>query len=821
MRSCCQGFLIGFVALLPAWPGHAEAQATASTIIQGTVVDARSSATLSGARITLTTLGGRGLFPPRGASPVLAESITTSSDSTGKYELRGIPSGQYQMVIRRIGYQPGIVDVDLAEVTGTSRLSVGLVVVPVHLQALRVDADRVIAFGRITAWHDTSTARIEAARATQSRFLGTDVREITAVGALEAGGGGDVDIFRAMRRMPGVTGFDDRSADLWIRGARWDQVRVSYDGLPVFNPFHASGTMTGIGGDAIGAAFLHPGVRSASLFSQGASLVDIRSRAATDSVVRVVADVSNLEVALQGEKLRRDGRAGVSLSGRRGIPAILGVEHSFGLFNGDYFSGSYSELAARADVNFGGDRAIEASILRSRDFPHYAQYNAATAEFDYSSTLASGSYLSRLTLALPIGKLLISHTIGSSLYDGNATVSGFAPGARDTTSKWPYSGRWAPQLRLTHIDFLTVKGEARSRSLTPSTALRGGYELSRYMARSMAPGTTVYWSDLAGPSVQVHGAVDLASLWAEKRWAASERLTVETGLRAERSLREGSMRLAPTLQARFRIDAVTIISAGVGRSYQDAQELPMVGTTSGEGRGIWLLSGDGVRPIRADQANAGVARWLGESVVMDANAYLRRLDDVAVVPLPNGDTLSRVLYLPSRIMAHGVELGARKLKGRLTGSLAYTYGRSRERVGSVETFSTADRRHAFDAAAMLRLGRFRFGSGYTAMSGAPYTRIYLGEGIIVRGDSTEWKSLSRADTRNDKRLPVHVSLDLFAEWTARIGSTSVTPYLGIRGQSATGQTMAVPRASEIPPASADDLIQMGGPRGHFGLRVVF
>src|SRR6185503_2077563 len=142
------------------------------------------------------------------------------------------------------------------------RLSIGLVVIPVRLRAVSIQSNSPNLFGSSSADpRDSTMTPVEAARLRQSSYLGTDVRELTGLGALEGGSVGEMDIFRAMRRMPGVTGQDDNIADLWIRGARWDQARVSYDGMPIFNPFHAGGKMSGISADGIGAVFLHPGVR--------------------------------------------------------------------------------------------------------------------------------------------------------------------------------------------------------------------------------------------------------------------------------------------------------------------------------------------------------------------------------------------------------------------------------------------------------------------------------------------------------------------------------------------------------------------------------
>jgi hypothetical protein len=300
--------IVSTCSLVAAAP--AASQSTTGVTVNGTVVDAGTTAPLAGALLTLLPGGVRTVFPPSGVSPQLTESRTTLSDSLGRYELRGVPGGLYHLLVKRLGYQPTMVDVDVTEGTGGARLSVGLVVAPVRLQQVSIYSNALNLFGSSGPSEDQmAVSPVEAARARQSRFLGTDVRELTAIGALEGSSLGETDIFKAIQRMPGVTGVDNQTTELWIRGAQWDQVRVSFDGLPLFNPFHFR-SMTGVSADAIGAAFLHPGVRPVSLLGQGASLVDIRSRAPADTSLRVIAQASNGAASGGFEKARRMVAAG-------------------------------------------------------------------------------------------------------------------------------------------------------------------------------------------------------------------------------------------------------------------------------------------------------------------------------------------------------------------------------------------------------------------------------------------------------------------------------------------------------------------------------
>jgi hypothetical protein len=792
------------------------------------VLDASTSLPVRGAQLTLSALVPS-VLPPSGESPTLTGSRVTVTDSAGAYELRGVAAGEYRLFVRRLGYRAALVDLD-ATSGSEARISFGLVVTPVRLQAIQVDGDRVNLFGRLSLAYDTGeVTRPSAALARQREYLSTDVRELTALGAIEGGSLGEVDIFRALRRVPGVSGADDNTTELWVRGTQWDQVRVSYDGMPVFNPFHtprATPGMTGIGGDAIGAAFLHPGVRPVSLLGQGASLVDIRSRAPTDTNVRFVADASLRSGAMSFEKASRSGRTGLSISGRRSL-----IPDIFSIPRGDGLLGEYAELAMRADHDFGRGNSVELSHLMTRDYDEFFLYGSQLIygePRDEPEIIRSGTQLMRGTLNLAARGLRISHTVGYSGYESRSYSLQFPVGVIDTSDWRLYAGQAVPY--FSRVNYVTLRGAVSPLAARAGERWSAGYELSTYRASSNAPRHAFSWSDLSTQPLQLGKTLAMASLWGERRWRPTESLTLDAGIRAEADRQTFSVRGAPSLLARLRLDERTTASAGASRVYQDTQELPFTPSVRGNSaRGYWILSGDGVPAMHADQLHAGVDRWVSESVLVDLNAYARRLANVASRPLPAGDSLPRPLFETGAISAYGFEASARKLSGRFTGGIGYTYGKATQRVGSTTFAAGGDRRHMIDATSMVRLGVFRVGAGMTWMTGAPYTRMYSGLGRLFPSDSIEWEALPHAESQNGQRLPAVFSLDLFTEMTVRLKGVGVTTYFGMQNltdhrnfTSFVGRPNGAENWSGFPVQPNGDALWWTGHRtGNVGLRIVF
>jgi hypothetical protein len=143
---------------------------------------------------------------------------------------------------------------------------------------------------------------IEAEELRQTRFLAGDARVLTQSDLTQAVTLDEGDLLRAIQRLPGVSTRDDYNAGLWTRGSPWGQTRVYFDGLPVFNPVHGFGLVSGVSPDIIGIATFYPGVRSASLGEGAAGVLDLTSRMAEGPGQRGLTELSvtNIRAALEG-----------------------------------------------------------------------------------------------------------------------------------------------------------------------------------------------------------------------------------------------------------------------------------------------------------------------------------------------------------------------------------------------------------------------------------------------------------------------------------------------------------------------------------------
>ena len=113
---------------------------------------------------------------------------------------------------------------------------------------------------------------------------------------------------------------------------------------------------------------------------------------------------------------------------------------------------------------------------------------------------------------------------------------------------------------------------------------------------------------------------------------------------------------------------------------------------------LWLTSGGDVPVMSIDNAMAGVEHWWEPACCSPrTRTCVTRSGAITDDPTP-GPLVDRPLFVSATESARGVELSARKLTGRVTGLLAYSYGSATMDARGLSFTAPASRTHALDAA---------------------------------------------------------------------------------------------------------------------------
>jgi hypothetical protein len=400
-----------------------------------------------------------------------------------------------------------------------------------------------------------------------------------------------------------------------------------------------------------------------------------------------------------------------------------------------------------------------------------------------------GNAMARATLGTRIRGLDVRHTVSWSRHSGevfeapDAPASEFVPsevtGASDVDFS-AFTGSVSPQPgSLAGPDWTLGYALEQRRVGYGGPLPRGIPAMERQLASSgfdTADTLQARW----------RGSLPMLALWGERSWSRDERLALRAGLRLEAGdapSNAGPIRIAPRVSARFAPWPEVAFSAGAGRVYQYVQSVAPGGVhlASLASTDAWLLAGPEVPAIRADMATAGVEAWLAPGRLAAINAFGRRGTGM-VLPDPRpGPLEERVTTVTGRNDAYGIEVSARQLTGRVTGSVAYTLSRSRMTAAGLEFPAGSDRTHVLDLTALARVrAGLRVGAALTAATGVPFTRAIADEEECAQEPDCDPDSLPWMGEPHATRAPTFASLDLLLDWGTRVGAAEVGVYGQLR-----------------------------------------
>jgi hypothetical protein len=259
--------LLVLAALLSA--GQQAPPRVSPATVRGTVIDAKTSAPLPGARVVL-----------------VERTRPTQTDTAGRFEFTDVPPGRYTLAVSIIGYifvrrsigaaADSILDITLpmAEGTGT------------YQEAVTVTAE--------------SARPPEIGVSSQSELGSAALQDLRGVLA--------DDPMRAVQALPGVATGDDFQAQFSVRGSSFRQVGVVIDGTPTPLLLHSvrgvddTGSIAMINSDVLDSASLHTGPHPQKHGDWLGATLDfsVRDGSRDRAQVRVAASGTSASVVLEG-----------------------------------------------------------------------------------------------------------------------------------------------------------------------------------------------------------------------------------------------------------------------------------------------------------------------------------------------------------------------------------------------------------------------------------------------------------------------------------------------------------------------------------------
>lgn len=759
-----------------------EALAQQRVTVSGTVRDAESGETLPYASVVVegTTLG-------------------TAANVDGFFVLVGVPADKHTVRATYLGYQPATVEIDTETLTGT--LQIELASSETYLDEVLVTAEQY---------------QIMKAAETISQIT-VSPKDMALLPGI-----GEVDIFRSLQLLPGVSGTNEGSSGLYVRGGTPDQNLVLLDGMTVYHVDHFFGFFSAFNADAIKDVQVYKGGFPAAYGGRTSSIIDLTGRTGGNDYGLGVG--LNLLSAGMLAKAPLGQRGSLLVSARRSYTDVLQT----GLYNniyetltGETLTSDQDQQAAGGGFPRPGGGRIPGALGGGFQGPGLATvqpdfyFYDLNAKLNYRPTnkdvVALSFYNgrdnlneSRFTTNTITRGGQEGGTILNDIYDvtgwGNLGVSG----------KW--SRQWSPRFYsnalLAYSQYFsdnertqlneryaaeadTLLGSRNFGSLENNRlgdfSFRLDNEWQVSQAHNLGFGVQATRSDVQYENIRNDTLVVFdenqetrqAAVYFQDTWKPLANLRIIAGVRAAYHELTGETYLEPRTSFHYDLTDRMRVKGAYGQYSQFVARVVNENVTEGA-RDFWLLAdGENVGVQSATHYIAGASyetpKWL-----FDVEAYRKDLTGLSEFSLRfrrgGADFQADNLFFDGEGVARGVEFLLQRKTTRYTGWISYTLAEVEhtfEGLNDGQPFPALhDQPHELKMVSSTRLGpRWNLSATWVFATGKPYTAPESQYSITLL-DGTE-QSYIHVGEKSGERLPAYHRLDAAVHYRFPIGTANV------------------------------------------------
>lgn len=731
-----------------------QPKATKRVNLQGYVKDAKTGATLPNANISLVGTGNG-----------------TASDAKGFFVLMNVPSGLCTLKVTYIGYKP-------VERTILARPDINPLTIPMEQQAMQLEGVTVTAENQQTVKVADGVSEIRLS----PRYLSKSPSV------------GELDIFRSLQLLPGISAVNEGSSGLYVRGGTPDENLVLYDGMTLYHTDHFFGFISAFNTEAIQDVRVFKGGFPAKFGGRTSSVVELTGRSGHFDRFQVGGSVNFLSGS---------GIVQMPLAGRGSLLISFRRSYTDVIKNGLYSSLYNSVIGRNRSGPIGGgpddqvrDPALGPQFQPQQEgiIPNYYYYDL-NAKLTYAlsaNDLFSVSFYNSLdnldqSQSFDALRMRPLHIRGGAT-TGNAVI--------EDVTKWKnlgVSGKWSrvwsdrvfsnllaaysiysrqsesgfgagpnPRNLLTQAASSYEDNEIRDFTLrfdnkwqaTPSQEIEFGAWYSN---------TNIGLHFTANDTLDILNRQDEAThtaFYLQDAWQVLHAFELTAGLRGTYYGPTAETYFEPRASFKFSpIENLTFKGAW-GKYHQFVNRITNENVQQGN-RDLWLLADERSQPSFAEHKILGLT-YESDHFLFDIEAYHKDLDGVIEFSQhfqrsPNPPPKS--LFFLGTGISKGVEFLLQKKKGRLNGRASYTLGKVTYKFpafNSGEAYpADQDRRHEIELVGSTSLGRWNLSATWVYASGAPYTVPETFESL--EGSA---RSFVQFGDKNANRLPAYHRMDV-------------------------------------------------------------
>ncbi len=505
---------------------------------------------------------------------------------------------------------------------------------------------------------------------------------------------GEVDIFRSLQLMPGVSSSNESSSGLFVRGGTPDQNLVLFDGMTVYNVDHFFGFFSAFNADAVKDVQLFKGAFPAKYGGRLSGVVDLTGK--TGNPNKFSGNVgANLLSAKASVQVPIFGKGSLLVSGRRSYTDILRSNVYESIFS--VFNQSASNVPD----------AIRDNLTTVEPDFYFYDFNAKLSFQPSEKDVVSLSFYNGednlieqnnidLDIDLPgdTPDRLVLIDIAEDSGWGN--TGGSLKWSRQWNPKWysnvlfAYSRYFSKYDRTVNLK-ITIP-ELDSTQLDQNFTTFEDNEVLDYTFRFdneiqlnekhkvevgvLAARVGVDYLLRRDDTLTILNEVqegDYVAAYLSDTWKPSKSLTINAGVRATYYGLNEEIYYAPRFSAEWKVTDDFRLKTGVGRHFQFVNRVINESITEGS-RDFWLLADDELIEVSSADHYVIGASYSYKGFVFDVEAYHKDFYNLAEFSLrfQRNDTEVNELFFNGNGYARGTEFLIQKAQGKYTAWASYT-----------------------------------------------------------------------------------------------------------------------------------------------------
>ncbi|MFV0398330.1 MAG: TonB-dependent receptor [Bacteroidales bacterium] len=705
----CKKIVINLLFLFSATLVIAQSKYT----ISGTVKDKSSGETLIGANVVVQD------NPSMGA-------IT---NEYGFYSL-SIPQGKHTLCISYIGYEQKSIQVELnSSITINIDLADGISLSEVVVTSKSEDDNLINA------------------------TMGTEVlnmKTATKIPVLF----GEKDLVKTIQLMPGVKSNGEGNNGFSVRGGATDQNLILLDEAPVYNASHLLGIFSTFNSDAIKDVTMIKGNSPAQFGGRLSSVMDIKMKEGNNKTYEASGGIGLISSRLTLEGPIQKEKSSFIVSGRRTYADL------FAKLLSDFKDVKlyFYDLNAKANISINDRNKVFISGYLGEDVLGVSHVFGS----DWGNTTATLRWNSLLS-----NKLFSNTSFIYSNYDFSVGIKSDGSGInfnsqiRDLNLKQDFSyypnSRNSMRFGFNVIHHTITPTKAEGKDIITAKKSRNGLENAIYFSNSFKASDKInleyglrfsFYNILGGDTYNLYDSGKLV-----------ESIILDKG-----EIGKTYYNLEPRISMNYRLNNTMSFKIGYARNTQNLHL--MSNSTGGSPTDQWIGNSYNIKPEIADQISIGFAKNFKDNMFeVNVEAYYKYMQNQ--VDFRNGADINTVPDIESELLfgegrAYGLEIMAKKNKGRLTGWIGYTLSKTERNISGINNNewynAKQDRTHDLSIVGIYTLTpRWTISGSFIYSTGNAVT---FPTGKYVLNGMTVYQYGSR----NADRMPATHRLDLSATY---------------------------------------------------------